>query len=207
MMVYFESRFVFGDDIYVDDHYMDERWAFIDEFPDYMISDKGRVWSEKTQQFIKVKPMDDHGHMGVCLCKNGSRYYRYIHRLVAKAFIPNPHNLPIVRHLYDDPSQNEVDDLAWGTQRDNIHDAINNKTAYVLTDVDREKHLSVMRTPIKAIKIDDDEYVLFRSQADASKSLGIQQSNIWKVLNGFRASAGGYRFEYCEKEGCRNVSY
>lgn len=37
---------------------------------------------------------------------------------------------------------------------------------------------------------------LFRSQSDASAELRIPQANIWKVVNGERKTAGGFRFEY-----------
>jgi hypothetical protein len=43
----------------------------------------------------------------------GDDVYIDDHCLVAEAFIPNPNNFPIVRHLYDYPDQNSADDLAW----------------------------------------------------------------------------------------------
>lgn len=47
-----------------------------------------------------------------------------IHRLVAEAYIPNPNNLPVVMHLDDNPLNNKVSNLKWGTQKDNVRDAI-----------------------------------------------------------------------------------
>jgi hypothetical protein len=160
-----------------------------------MVSDKGRVWSEKTKRFLKIKPMDDHGHLGVCLYKDGTRRYAYIHRLVAKAFIPNPDNLPIVWHLYDDPSQNAVEDLVWGTQRDNLLDAAINGTAYVFTDEDRMRSYSISSIPVVATEVSSGRRKYFRSQGEAAKELRIPQSNIWKALNHQRHTAGGYIFE------------
>lgn len=51
-----------------------------------------------------------------------------VHRMVAEAFIPNPSGFPVVRHLNDDPTDNRVENLAWGTQSDNMRDAIRNGT-------------------------------------------------------------------------------
>lgn len=193
-MEYFYGEEVYGDNVYVDEYYFDEKWKYIRDFPDYMISDKGRVWSTKTERFLKLKIMDDHGHLGVCLHHNGKTYYKYIHRLVAEAFIPNPLNLPVVRHIYDEPDQNTVADLGWGTQRDNIHDAMRNGKAYILTDEDRYKGNKDRMTPIIAINRITGEKLFFQSQGETSRILGIPQANIWKVLNDERRYAGGYVF-------------
>lgn len=42
------------------------------------------------------------------------------------AYIPNPNNYPIVRHLNDNPLDNRLANLAWGTQKDNVKDSIKN---------------------------------------------------------------------------------
>ena len=46
-----------------------------------------------------------------------------IHRLVAETFIPNPDNLPVVLHKDNDPLNNQVSNLKWGTQSENIRQA------------------------------------------------------------------------------------
>lgn len=193
---YFSGEQVYGDECYISDENMDERWWFIDSAPDYMISDHGRVWSGKSQAFVKPKPMDKHGHLGVCLSVNGRPRYEYIHRLMAKAFIPNPNRHPIVRHLNDYPDDNYLENLAWGTQKDNMRDCIDNGHAHFVTPEEREIGLAKARKPIIAINIRTGVETIFNGQGTASRELGIQQSNIWKVLNGERSSAGGYCFKY-----------
>lgn len=193
------GEFVYGDNVYIDEYYFEERWKPINGFEDYWVSNLARIWSSKTRQFIKVKPMDDHGHLGVCLYRDGCRYYRYIHRLVAEAFIPNPYDFPVVRHIDDLPYYNTVEDLRWGTSYDNSMDAIRNGKAYSLTDDDREKSYEQSRTPILAIDLDTGRKITFKSQGEASRKLGIPQANIWKVLNRERRSARGYRFEYVDR--------
>lgn len=190
-----EGQYVYGDDMYLDDFYMDEKWAFINGFNDYMISDKARVWSRKSQRFLKLKPMDKHGYLGVCLKQNGVAYYKYIHRLVAEAFIPNPHNYPIVRHLNDNPEYNEEPELAWGTQKDNMHDAIKNGRAHFVTPEERRKGYVDRMTPVKATNLATGESSYYESQGEAGRSLNIPQANIWKVMRGERRTAGGYSFE------------
>lgn len=201
MNEYIKGEYIYGDYTGLSDEFLDEEWWYIIGAPGYMISNCGRVWSTKYQDFIKAKPMDKHGHLGVCLYVNGSRRYEYIHRLMAKAFIPNPANYPVVRHLNDNPRDNSIENLQWGTQRDNIRDCINNRHAHIVTQEEREIGISKMRTPIRAIRIKTGEEIVFDGQGKASRFLGIPQANIWKVLNGERCHACGYHFEYVRGGG------
>ena len=57
--------------------------------------------------------------------KIGSKL-EYIHRLVAKAFIPNPDNLPQVNHKDFDKSNNDVSNLEWVSRADNIQHSHDN---------------------------------------------------------------------------------
>ena len=193
---YISGEYVYGDERYTPDEYIGERWLQIPEAPDYLISDMGRIWSEKSQQFVKQKPLDKHGHMGVCLYVNGYRRYFYIHRLMAKAFISNPNNYPVVRHLNDNPKDNCLENFAWGTQRDNAEDAKRNGRTSKCSDEIRDRVAQSQRKPIIATNIKTCEKIFFRGQNEASRILQIQQSNIWKVLNGKRKSTCGYYFEY-----------
>ena len=59
-------------------------------YPNYIIYDDGRLFSKKSNRFLKkVKGALYHQYN---LCKNGYMKYQYIHRLVAEHFIPNPNN-------------------------------------------------------------------------------------------------------------------
>ena len=200
MYEYVKGEYVYGDFLGSTDESLDEKWWYVDGAPEYMVSDYGRVWSKKSKKILKVKPMDKHGHMGVSLFVDGKPRYEYIHRVMAKAFVPNTNNDPIVRHLNDNPKDNFIENLQWGTQKDNIKDCINNGNAHFVTREEREKGLNKLRTPIYAIDIQTGKRIIFESQRQASRILGIQQSNIHKVLSGKRRHAQGYYFEYANKE-------
>lgn len=163
------TEFIFGDDVYADNYYLDcpcvENWEFINEFPNYSISDHGRVWSNISNGFLKQYSMNGY-HLGVGLRRNHQRYSSYIHRLVAETFIPNPNKYPIVRHLDDDPTHNHVSNLKWGTQKDNVADAMQNGI-----------HMGCASVSVRAThsngNIED-----FVSQNEASRNLGVSVSGI-----------------------------
>lgn len=56
----------------------------------------------------------------VKLCKNGENKTYGIHILVARAFIPNPNNLPEVNHLDRNRKNNCVENLEWCTHHENV---------------------------------------------------------------------------------------
>jgi hypothetical protein len=64
------------------------------------------------------------GHLFVSLWRNNEEFTKYVHRLVAEKYIPNPHNYPCVLHSDDDPTNNRVDNLRWGTYQDNVDDMV-----------------------------------------------------------------------------------
>jgi hypothetical protein len=55
--------------------------------------------------------------------KSGQKSWS-VHRLIALTFIPNPNNYPDVMHLDDNPSNNHVDNLRWGTEDHNMKDML-----------------------------------------------------------------------------------
>lgn len=60
----------------------------------------------------------------VGLWKNQQNTVRFVHRLVAETFIPNPLNKPFINHIDNDPHNNHVDNLEWCTQQENIQHSL-----------------------------------------------------------------------------------
>ena len=112
---------------------MEEVWKDIPGYEgEYQVSDIGRVRSISRyvnssygrQRKIRggvLSPFvgDAEGHLVVRL--NGHKRAKpYIHRLVMLAFIGEPETQrTVVRHLNGDPSDNRLENLAYGTQSDN----------------------------------------------------------------------------------------
>ena len=115
----FPGDYVYGERVYVDEYHMDERWQPIYDIPGYWVSTKARVWSEISKTFIWGTPLRS-GHIDVSLRLNGRRIHRYLHRLVAEAFIPNPDGKPEVNHKNGNKADNRVENLEWSTKSENM---------------------------------------------------------------------------------------
>ena len=101
---------------------MKEKWKIIEEFPKYLISNEGRIKILSTLEDKKVFVKDD-GYIATTL-GNGKQNYRYVHRLVAEAFVKNKHNKPQVNHINGIKGDNRAENLEWVTPSENIRHAI-----------------------------------------------------------------------------------
>lgn len=177
-----------------------ERWKDIDAFPGYQISDTGKVRSYINNRHgigseaHEIKPyISKEGRVTVQLGR-GNR--KSIHRLVANAYIPNPDNLPIVRHLDDNPRNNHVDNLAWGTQKDNMQDCV--KHGRLVGDT--RAAVNAKKKGVIAYSKNDGTTMKFDSIQEAARTLGVWPQHICNVLQGKISQTGGWIFEYV-KEG------
>lgn len=88
----------------------------------YIVYPDGKLFSIKRGVFLKGG-LDTDGYRQHILCVNGERYCKKIHRLVAQAYIPNPHNHPVINHKDGDKLNNNVDNLEWCTISHNTKEA------------------------------------------------------------------------------------
>ena len=102
-----------------------ENWRFIKENNDYMVSDHGRIMSLKNpQKKILSSSLLHNGYEAIYIYQKGIHAARYVHRLVAETFIPNPKKLPQVNHLDGNTLNNHVSNLEWCDAYDNLMHAI-----------------------------------------------------------------------------------
>lgn len=103
---------------------MAETWANIEGFPDHEISTRGRVrrrtpsintWAGRV---LKAHLTHD-GYVRIGIWREGRVRFRSVHRLVAKAFIANPNNLPQVSHKDGNRQHVYVSNLEWRTAAGN----------------------------------------------------------------------------------------
>ena len=147
----------------------------------YAITRDGRVWSYRSNKFLKPRLV--RGYHQVILCKEGKGKTYYIHRLVAKVFIPNPDNKPQVNHLDENKLNNSVSNLEWATAKENS----NYGTRTERSNKKRSK-------PVYCIELDK----TFYGAREAARELGLHNSSIIKCCKGKLKTTGGYHWRYAE---------
>ena len=159
----------------------------IEQYPNYEINEFGII-RNKTTGNIKKQSDSVHGYMTVRLGKKKL----YVHRLVAEAFIPNPHGYPQVNHKDEDKSNNHVSNLEWCTSKYNI----NYGNRQHLCDENRAKSV---------LAYSGGECLMeFSSIKKAAELFSVSPSTISAVLRGKRRTAAGYEWKY--KTGGTNKS-
>ena len=108
---------------------MIEEWRIIPEFPRYEISNLGGVKSfTQKDPYILGGNIVGKGYYAVSLHKfvNKKKVIRrkYIHRLVAEIFIPNPLNKEEVNHKDGNKLNNYMTNLEWVTKSENMQHAV-----------------------------------------------------------------------------------
>ena len=141
------------------------KWKTIDEFDNYEVCNLGFVRNRNSRK-IKKQCTHENGYFYVQLWKNGKKYNKSVHRLVAKAFIENPNNLKEVDHVDGNKSNNQSENLRWATRSQNIANTnmpANNKSGIkgVSWDKKAKKYHAQIRINNKQYHLE--YYVLGRS--------------------------------------------
>lgn len=112
---------------------MEEIWKEIKDYPNYEVSNFGRVrtlkyFSNVTKKYydriLVLKQKTSYcGYNHVGLSNKDGRKTKVVHKLVAKAFIPNPNNLREINHKDGNKQNNSVTNLEWCSRSDNIKHA------------------------------------------------------------------------------------
>ena len=92
---------------------------------------------------------DNKGYYRCCLSKNGNNKTVKVHRIVAETFIPNPNNLAQVNHIDGNKQNNNVDNLEWCSQSENMKHAYKNGL----------KKINGERNPASKLSIEDVVYI------------------------------------------------
>lgn len=92
----------------------------------YAARSDGEIISNVGKTKILVGKICSSGYRMVVLTINGKKQYHNVHRLIAKAFIPNPKGLREVNHKDGNKLNNAVSNLEWVTTRENHFHARDN---------------------------------------------------------------------------------
>ena len=163
----------------------------------YLISDEGDIYSlpkvvkgawlqKRKGKFLKKGKCGRKGQpqyeFVILVDCNGIHHKESVHRLVAKAFVDNPNNLPEVNHKDENSLNNHADNLEWCDRQYNIEYSKNKRVGQY---------------------IDGEKVAEYKSIVYASKMTGISRTNITNALTGWSKTAGGYEWRY---EGSEDLS-
>ena len=137
----------------------------------YHICSCGRIWSYRKNGFLKIK-WTNYGR--VELYEKDSHATHLVHRLVAEAYLPNPHNYDTVDHINGDTRNNCVNNLRWMSLKDNVLKSNNKKVRNVETGE------------------------VFDSFIAAAASVNREKSGISACIRGKQKTCGGYHWEMIE---------
>ena len=180
---------------------MKEIWKDIKGYEGlYQVSNLGNVRSmdriTRDGRKIKGKNIKPHTngnsrYLRAALCNNGKIKYENLHRLVAKAFIPNPQNKPEVNHKDENPSNNFIDNLEWMTSKENSNYGTGHLRATLNTNFDSIKEKT--SKPINQYDMNGKFIKRFKSLSDVPfKGKG----NISQCANNKKESSYGYKWKY-----------
>lgn len=174
----------------------------------YKVSSFGRVISvERKDRFNRqvggeLKQAQVKGYCFVTLFKDGKGIQRYVHRLVAEAFLPNPENKPCVDHIDTDKSNNHASNLRWATYKENMNNTL---TREWMTDnpIDKNKKRGINNPfSVRVAMYDMNMKFIctFDSLSAAARGIGVNDSSVRKVCIGERQHTHGWVFRYVETE-------
>lgn len=124
-----------------------ELWKPLEEYRGIKVSSLGRVWKaankSRKERILTEFPKDRDGY---CRCSvqrlDGTWTSQPVHRLVAKAFIPNPENKQSVNHIDNNRQNNRVENLEWVTPKENVYYSFINGKRKFVKDVPRKTILT-----------------------------------------------------------------
>ena len=179
---------------------MEEIWKDIPNYEGlYQASNLGRIRSlprkgtrTKEWHILKYNTKNQKHYCHIGLCKNGKSKTISLHRLIATTFIPNPNNLPQVNHKDGNKENNNVNNLEWVTNQENMIHSY--KTG--LRENSIKELVERNKRKINQYDLDGNFIKQWDSIKEAQDNLKIPNQNIVKVCQGKRHTAGGYIWQY-----------
>lgn len=147
--------------------------------------------------FLKknIKPNIRNGYVYVGITmSDGKNKSTRVHRLVAKAFIPNPNGLEIVGHKNNIKHDNRVENLYWTTISENTQKAFDDELVK-----NAKGYEDSQSNPVNVYNNKGELIAKYGSISECSKALGVSKNTISRWCKGAVSSKKprkGYTFSY-----------
>lgn len=155
-------------------------------------------WSErcKSNRNLKKK-MNNKWYYIVSLSKKSKKSAYTVHRILAKLFIPNPNNFPIVMHLDNNPLNNSIDNLKWWTTEENMQQMWDEKR-HKICNPNKWKFWKDNHNSVKVYQynLNWDFIKLYHWIADANRYTSINKTSIWLCCRGIQKTAWWFIWRY-----------
>lgn len=178
---------------------MKEIWKVINDFNNYEVSNMGRVRRIKYTDPASAKKykipricsyiIDKDGYLRVQLSQNGQRKSRFVHRLVAQAFISNNDSKPTVNHIDGNKKNNCINNLEWASIKEQNNHALKNGLRNMKND-GCSKQVAQYDMNMNLIKI-------YPSANEAKRQTGFSQGHISEVCRREKPQYKNYIWKYC----------
>lgn len=183
----------------------EEIWKDIEGYEGYyQVSNFGRVKCLDTivkckSGFVRLKKtkiMKPHitkkGYLQNPLTNESKQKWFLTHRLVAEAFIPNPHNFPCVNHKDEDKTNNNVDNLEWCDHKYNDNYGTRNKRLK-----EKIKNVPKKSKPVLQYDLEGNFIKEWKNVSECGRN-GYYQNSISLCCNGKQKTHRGYKWRYKE---------
>lgn len=161
-----------------------EEWKDIKSYEGlYMISSFGRVKVVKPRYKGKVllSPNKKSKYLFVTLYKDKKGKNHTIHRLVAEAFLNKSNEADVVNHIDGDKKNNNVNNLEWITQKENVRHAIRIGNGCIGERNGKAKLTNKEVRSLRNMYIPKDKKFGCRALA---KKYNVATQTMWRILNG-----------------------
>lgn len=159
-----------------------ENMALIDNTDDYYITPTGKVYREYPDGFLLRKHYKNpkNGYLYIIIVKSsGKKTTHRLHRLVAKAYLDNPNNYPLVGHKDNIKDHCEVSNLYWTTNKENVQKAVDD--GLLVNDKGYDDSQS---KPVICYDASFREISRFGSISECHKKIGVSKSTITRHCEG-----------------------
>lgn len=150
----------------------------------YQVSSQGKVMNSRTGRILRTDLRS--GYPYVVL--NGRK--KYVHILVAEAFIPNPNGYPQVNHRNENKEDNRVENLEWCDAKYNANYGTRNER------ISKNNHREGKPKPVWQYTVSGELVQKWASTRTAETALGICHTSIGKCCRNVTKTCGGFIWKY-----------